>query len=90
MSLTVFFKYGEEELIGEGVQAIGDEDAEAYIRQEVGVHMNPVIAEYDDPDDCERKEQFFEIRLQTVFLVCVGTVIMFSQRPSTSVKRTIY
>ena len=45
LSLTVFFKYGEEELIGEGVQAIGDEDAEAYIRQEVGVHVNPVITE---------------------------------------------
>ena len=62
MSLTVFLKYGEEELIGEGVQAIGDEDTETYIRQEVGVHVNPVIAECDDPDDCERKEQVFEIR----------------------------
>ena len=46
----------------EGVQAIGDEDAEAYIRQKVGVHVNPVIAVYDDPDDCEGKDQVFEIR----------------------------
>ena len=57
LALMVFLKYGEDELSGEGVQAIGDENAEAYIRQKMGVHVNPVIAEYDDPDDCERKEQ---------------------------------
>ena len=33
LPLTAFFKDGEDELIGEGVQAIGDEDAEANIRQ---------------------------------------------------------
>ena len=33
MPLMSFLKYGEDELIGEGVQAIGDEDAEANIRQ---------------------------------------------------------
>ena len=70
MSLIAFLKYGEEELIGEGVQAIGDKDAEAYIRQEVGVHVNPVIAGYDDPDDCECKEQFFEIRFFAFDYVC--------------------
>ena len=30
--LTAFLKYGEDELVGEGIQAIGDEDPEAYIR----------------------------------------------------------
>ncbi len=55
-----FLKYGEDKLIGEGVQAIRDEDAEAYIRQKVGVHVDPVIAQYDDPDDCERKEEILE------------------------------
>jgi hypothetical protein len=61
-ALTVFFKYGKDKLIGESVQTIRDEDAEAYIRQEVGVHVDPVIAQYDDPDDCERKEEILEIR----------------------------
>ena len=70
MSLIAFLKYGEEELIGEGVQAIGDEDAEAYIRQKVGVHVNPVIAEYDVPDDCKCKEQVFEIRFFTFDYIC--------------------
>ena len=62
MALRAFLKYGEDERIGESVQAIGDEDAEANIRKKVGVHVNPVIAVYDNPDDCERKEQIFEIR----------------------------
>ena len=31
-ALTASLKYGEDEFIGEGVQAIGDEDTEAYIR----------------------------------------------------------
>ena len=62
MALTAFLKYGEDNLIDEGVQAIRDEDAEANICQKVGVHVNPVIAQYDDPDDCERKEEILEIR----------------------------
>ena len=47
--------------MGEGIQATGNEDAEAYICQKVGVHVNPFIAVYADPDDCERKEQIVEI-----------------------------
>ena len=68
--LTVFFKYGEDERIGESVEAIGDEDAPAYIRQKMGVHVNPVIAHYDDPEDCKRKEQISEIRLLAFDYVC--------------------
>ena len=68
--IVSFIEYGEDELISEGVQAIGDEDAEAYIRQKVGVHVNPVIAVYDDPDDCEGKEQVFEIRFFAFDYVC--------------------
>jgi hypothetical protein len=37
-------KNGKDKLIAEDVQAIGDEDAEAHIRQKMGVHVNPVIA----------------------------------------------
>ena len=68
--LTVFFKYGEDERIGESVEAIGDEDAPAYIRQKMGVHVNPVIAHYGDPEDCKRKEQISEIRLFAFDYVC--------------------
>ena len=68
--MTVFFKYGEDERIGESVEAIGDEDAPAYIRQKMGVHVNPVIAHYDDPEDCKRKEQISEIRLLAFDYVC--------------------
>ena len=32
----------------------------------MGVHVNPVIAEYDEPDDCERKEQIPEIRFSAL------------------------
>ena len=68
--LTVFFKYGEDERIGESVEAIGDEDAPAYIRQKMGVHVNPVIAHSDDPEDCKRKEQISEICLFAFDYVC--------------------
>ena len=68
--MTVFFKYGEDERIGESVEAIGDEDAPAYIRQKMGVHVNPVIAHYDDPEDCKRKEQISEICLFAFDYVC--------------------
>ena len=68
--MTAFLKDGEDKLIGKGVQAIGNEDAEAYIRQEVGVHVYPVIAQYDDPDDCKRKEQVFEIRFFPFEYIC--------------------
>ena len=69
-ALTVFLKHGEDEPVGKGVQAVGNEDAKAYIRQEVSVHVDPVIAEYDDPDDCEGKEQLFEIRFFACKYVC--------------------
>ena len=36
----------------------------------MGVHVDPVIAQYDDPDDCERKEEILEIRFFAFDRIC--------------------